>query len=181
MWVLWTCLNKSVNWCERGAALLCAIGFTEHYSMVKAADILLAAPSVHGHIYLHVTSVPKTWPLTSRINRTATWAPDPFTSPFQILTVAFNLCKPIPSSVINTHMEHKHGGVSQSVGRVLAIFQYQQGFGFLSVNMLPTMSSHVNRWVPLSGSSPLPLTNLIISSQKWCYLVFLIQPNPLNS
>lgn len=148
--------------------------------MVKAADILLAGPSVRRHIYLHVTSVPKTWPLISRINKKATWALDPFTSPFQILTVASILCKPIPSSVLNTHMEHKQGGASRGLEESWQYFSITKDLGS-SEWTSPTMSSHINRWVTFPGSSPLPLANPIISQQKWRSSVLLIQPNPLHS
>lgn len=113
-WVLWTCLNKSVHRCKRGAVLPCAIEFMEHYSMVKAADILLAAPSAHSHICLYATSVPKPWPLISWIDKKKPpelLTPSPPHS--QSLTVAFNLCNLIPSNIINTHVEHKHWVVSK--------------------------------------------------------------------
>lgn len=116
--------------------------------MVKAADILLAAPSVHRHIYFHVTSVPKTWPLISRISKKATWALDPFTSPFQILTVASNLCKLIPSSVINTHTEHKRGGVSRGLEEPWQYFSTSKDLGssewtcLLQCQVMSTDGSH---------------------------------------
>lgn len=75
------CLNKLVNWWERDAVTTWAMGFMEHYPMVKAADILLAAPSAHSRIYLHVTSVPEPWPLISRTEKShlSSW---PFHPPF---------------------------------------------------------------------------------------------------
>lgn len=102
------CLNKLVNWWERDAVTTWAMGFMEHYPMVKAADILLAAPSAHSRIYLHLSPhLSLSLDLWSAELKKATWAPDPFTPRSQRLTVAFNLCKLIPSSIINTHMEYE--------------------------------------------------------------------------